>query len=111
MVSLLKRLVGLEAERVPPALVRLRSGDGFADGPVLVEALWDGSARAQVWRTHASQGLCVVPWQAGRRVRIRFSHHETSAEVELTYEDARLGSATELWLERPRATMAATATP
>jgi hypothetical protein len=99
MVGLLKRLVGLEAERVPPALVRLRSGDGFAEGPVLVEARWGGSERSQRWRTHASQGLCVVPWQAGRRVHLRFSHRETAAEVELTNEDARLGSATELWLE------------
>lgn len=93
------RLVGLDAERVPPALVRLRCGDGFAEGPVVVEARWGQSERSQRWRTHASQGLCVVPWQAGRCVRLRFSQQQAAAEVELTHEDARLGSATELWLE------------
>ena len=91
------------AAKIPPILVRLRLGDpsrasGFAEGSVMVEAQWDSAREPQRWQTQAAQGLCIIPWQQGRRVRLRFSHSAASGELELTHHDAREGSAAELWL-------------
>ena len=71
---------------------------GFAEGSVLVEAQWDSAQAPQRWLTQAAQCLCIIPWQQGRRVRLRFSHHSASGELELTHHEAQAGSAAELWL-------------
>jgi hypothetical protein len=96
-------MFGAEASKIPPILVRLRTRTksqepGFAEGSVLVEAQWDSAQAPQRWLTQAAQGLCIIPWQQGRRVRLRFSHHSASGELELTHHEAQAGSAAELWL-------------
>ena len=103
MVQFLKKMFGADAAKIPPILVRLRLGaparaNGFAEGTVTVEAHWGSAREPQRWQTQAAQGLCIIPWQQGRRVRLRFSHRTASGELELTHHDARDGSAAELWL-------------
>ncbi len=102
-MQFLSRVFGGEASKVPPILVRLRLAgpnllNGFPEGPVMVEAHWGSAREPQRWQTQAAQGLCIIPWQQGRRVRLRFSHRAVSGELELTHHDAREGSAAELWL-------------
>lgn len=90
-----------EPRGIPPILVRLRyrshQDPVFAEGAVHVEAEW-GASEPTRWRTQATQGLCIIPWQHGRRVRLRFRHESANAEVELTAQQVREGAAAELWL-------------
>ncbi len=100
VVEFLKRVLG--NPRVPPILVRLRmrgaTQEVFPDGAVMVEAQWDSADAPSRWCTQAAQGLCIIPWQRGRRVRLRFSHQSATGELELTHHEVRQGSAAELWL-------------
>lgn len=98
MVRFFRRVLGRDHAGIPPLLVRLRGRQGFAEGAVRVDAVW-GDAHRQSWVLQAAQGLCIIPWQRGRNVRLAFQHGNGRACFEASATDAMTGSAGELWLE------------
>lgn len=82
----------------PPVLVRLRTPNGFAEGPVELQATWHPSGTTATLRVSAAQGLCVVPWNGSRRVDLRLSHATHRGQVALYKEDVELGGTHDVWL-------------
>jgi hypothetical protein len=87
MLAWLRALFARTPQRIPPVLVRARSG-GVSAQHVEVEAVWRPSGMRRAYRAKNTQGLCMVPWVANAEsVHIRVRADGGERELEFSAED------------------------